>query len=113
MLSYKRQTLRKDKEYEGFLWEKVKERERFYSFENALKSCRTRIIAEVKKASPSAGLIREVSPREQAKLYWEGGAVAISVLTEDKHFKGSLEDLWEVRQNCPLPLLRKDFIFDP
>lgn len=113
MLSYKRQTLRKDKEYEEFLWEKVKKRERFYSFEDALKSCRTRIIAEVKKASPSVGLIKEVSPKEQAKLYWEGGAVAISVLTEDKYFKGSLEDLWEVRQECPLPLLRKDFIFDP
>ncbi len=112
MLSYKRQTLRRDKEYERFLWEKVKYREKVYSLEKALKSCRTRIIAEVKKASPSAGLIKEVSPKEQARLYQEGGAVAISVLTEDKYFKGSLEDLQEVRQECSLPLLRKDFIFD-
>ncbi len=93
--------------------EKIKERKKFFSLEEALKSCRTRIIAEVKKASPSAGLIKEVSPSQQAKLYQEGGAVAISVLTEDKFFNGSLKDLEEVRNAVALPVLRKDFIFDP
>ena len=93
--------------------EEQSEREKFYSFEGALRSCRTRIIAEVKKASPSAGLIKEVSPREQAQLYQEGGAVAISVLTEDRFFRGSLEDLKKVREGVCLPILRKDFIFDP
>ena len=113
VLLHKKRTLRKDGDYIDLLQEKIKRRDRFFSFERVLKSCRTRIIAEVKKASPSAGLIKEVSPSEQAKLYQEGGAVAISVLTEDKFFNGSLEDLEEVRNTVSLPLLRKDFIFDP
>ena len=93
--------------------ERIRRRDRFFSLEKALKNCRTRIIAEVKKASPSAGLIKKVSPAEQAKLYQEGGASAISVLTEDKFFSGSLEDLEEVRKAVSIPVLRKDFIFDP
>lgn len=71
------------------------------------------IIAEIKRASPSKGLIRErVAPRELARAYEAGGASAISVLTEEDHFRGSLEDLREVRAAVALPLLRKDFIFD-
>ncbi|WP_448587663.1 indole-3-glycerol phosphate synthase TrpC [Thermocrinis sp.] len=112
VLLHKRETLRKDRDYINFLLEEEKKRESFFPLRNALRNCRTRIIAEVKKASPSAGLIREVDPKEQAKLYQEGGAVAISVLTEDKFFNGSLEDLREVRGAVSLPVLRKDFIFD-
>ncbi|HIQ48268.1 MAG TPA: indole-3-glycerol phosphate synthase TrpC, partial [Aquifex aeolicus] len=74
--------------------------------------CRTKIIAEVKKASPSEGNIKEVNPEEQAKLYERAGAIAISVLTDFNYFKGSLEDLKKVRNTVKLPLLRKDFTVD-
>jgi indole-3-glycerol phosphate synthase len=75
---------------------------------------RINIIAEFKKASPSKGVINDgVGPGEMAKRYEAGGACAISVLTEEDHFKGSLDDLRAVRAAVELPLLRKDFIFDP
>ncbi len=72
------------------------------------------VIAEVKKASPSKGLLREdFRPAEIARGYEKAGAVAISVLTEDDFFLGSLSHLEEVRAAVDTPLLRKDFIFDP
>lgn len=75
---------------------------------------RFNIIAEFKKASPSKGMINdEVDPGETAKQYEAGGAAAISVLTEEDHFKGSLDDLRAVREVVNIPILRKDFIFDP
>ncbi|HEY0077506.1 MAG TPA: indole-3-glycerol phosphate synthase TrpC [Pyrinomonadaceae bacterium] len=74
---------------------------------------RVHIIAEIKRASPSKGTVREtVVPSELARAYAGGGAAAISILTEEDHFRGSLADLSEVRQMVALPLLRKDFIFD-
>ncbi|MCS6875919.1 MAG: indole-3-glycerol phosphate synthase TrpC [Aquificaceae bacterium] len=89
------------------------EREGIFPFEKMLSSCKTRIIAEVKKASPSEGHIKDVLPLEQARLYQEAGAVAISVLTDTKFFGGSLQDLSDVRKGVNLPLLRKDFIIHP
>ncbi len=74
---------------------------------------RFNIIAEVKRASPSLGMIRDdAEPAVIARRYEAGGAAAISVLTEEDRFRGSLEDLREVRRAVRLPLLRKDFIFD-
>lgn len=74
---------------------------------------RINIIAEFKKASPSKGVINAgVDPAHVARQYQSGGAVAISVLTEEDHFKGSLDDLRAVRAAVDLPILRKDFIFD-
>jgi len=71
------------------------------------------IIAEVKKASPSKGIIREdFDPLALAKLYAASGAAAISVLTEKKFFQGSLDYLQNIRRHVTLPLLRKDFVFD-
>src|SRR6267143_7233488 len=71
------------------------------------------VIAEIKKASPSAGVIAEsFDPIEIAKNYERGGANAISVLTDTKFFQGKLQDLADVRRAVSAPLLRKDFILD-
>jgi len=80
---------------------------------SALKGDHIRLIAEVKKASPSRGLLSpKLNPTELAQTYAEGGAVAISVLTEENYFMGRIEDLAEIKEVVGLPLLRKDFIFD-
>jgi len=72
-----------------------------------------RLIAEVKKASPSKGIIREdFDPVKIAGTYEESGASCISVLTEKNYFQGSLEYLGSIRNHVDLPLLRKDFIID-
>jgi len=72
------------------------------------------VIAEVKKASPSAGLIREdFDPANIARIYQECGADAISVLTDEKYFQGKLEYIDQVKQAVSLPVLRKDFMVAP
>ena len=73
-----------------------------------------RIIAEVKKASPSKGILcQQFDPVAIARAYGDGGAAAVSVLTEKNYFQGSLEYLRAIKEAIPLPVLRKDFIFDP
>jgi len=72
-----------------------------------------RIIAEFKRASPSKGVINDLmGPAETAVAYQDGGAAAISVLTEEDHFAGSIEELKQVRLAVDLPILRKDFVID-
>src|SRR6186713_777508 len=72
------------------------------------------VIAEVKRASPSAGAIAiDADPVLQATAYDTGGAAVISVLTEPTHFGGSMEDLRAVRAAVEHPVLRKDFLIDP
>ena len=79
-------------------------------FMASLKQEGIRIISEVKKASPSKGIIREdFSPLEIADIYASSGAAAISVLTDEKFFMGSLDYLRGIRERVSVPLLRKDF----
>lgn len=77
-------------------------------------AARVKIIAEVKRASPSRGALAEIpDPAHQAALYEQGGASAISVLTEERRFGGSLADLEAVTARVGIPVLRKDFIATP
>ncbi len=81
------------------------------SFRDALEGPAVALIAEVKRRSPSAGSIREdLDPASRAEHYADGGAAAISVLTDGPHFGGSLDDLRAVVARVGVPVLRKDFI---
>ena len=84
-----------------------------HKLRNALRNDGINIIAEFKRRSPSKGIIREgANPIEIARAYQAGGAVAMSVLTEEDYFAGSLDDLRAVKSAVNLPVLRKDFIVD-
>ncbi len=81
---------------------------------SVLKRDHIRLIAEVKRASPSRGVLHpNLNPVQLAETYVEGGAAAISVLTEADYFKGHIDYLEAIRQEVQLPLLRKDFVFEP
>ena len=86
------------------------------NFSGALMGDQIRLIAEIKKASPSKGiLVDKFNPTYFAEIYARNGSAAISVLT-DSHFQGSLQNLADVKKavyNFRIPVLRKDFIFDP
>ena len=90
-------------------------RKDFRDFKSAVvRKDRIRVIAEVKKASPSAGVIQpDFDPVQIAYQYQDGGANAISVLTDEKFFQGHIEYLERIRLAVNLPLLRKEFIIDP
>ena len=81
-------------------------------FAAALETPGLSVISEIKRASPSAGFIREADPAEWGTRYEREGASCLSVLTEPERFKGSLEDLDAARGNTTLPVIRKDFTVD-
>jgi len=98
----------------GRLKERIAQQKPPLDFALALKGNHIRLIAEVKQASPSRGMFSpNLNPTELAQTYAEGGAAAISVLTEANYFQGSIDHLAAIREVVKLPLLRKDFIFDP
>lgn len=96
------------------LYSLIEQRVEYRSLSSALRhSPAPRIIAEVKRASPSAGLLRSsFDPAALAQSYVSGGAAAISVLTEPHYFQGSMADLKAVRRCVSVPVLRKDFMVD-
>ena len=81
-------------------------------FAGALSAPGLSVISEIKRASPSAGFIREADPAQWGALYEKEGASSLSVLTEPERFKGSLEDLDAARDATALPVIRKDFTVD-
>ena len=87
--------------------------EDYLNFKNKLKKNKVSVIAEIKKASPSAGIIVEnYDPKLIAKQYFNSGADCLSVLTEENYFKGKLEDIFEIKKEVKLPILCKDFMID-
>jgi indole-3-glycerol phosphate synthase len=82
-------------------------------FESALKDSKLAVISEIKKASPSAGIINKYfQPDKIADSYMKGNANAVSILTDKEYFKGSIEYIKQLREIIKVPILRKDFIID-
>ena len=86
----------------------------YLNFKDKLKKNQISVIAEIKKASPSAGVIVEnYDPKTIGKQYLDSGASCLSILTEENYFKGKLEHIDEVKREVKLPVLCKDFFIDP
>lgn len=119
IISYKKLEVEKNKN--SLLVEKLKkvhirhEKNRFSkTIKLKIDKKQIALIAEVKKASPSKGIIREnFNHLEIAKAYERGGASCLSVLTDEKYFQGNLKFIKEIKKEVSLPILRKDFIIDP
>ena len=96
------------------LKKKISSYKNYLNFKDKLKSNEVSVIAEIKKASPSAGVIVEnYEPKSIAKQYLSSGASCLSILTEENYFKGRLEHINEVKKEVKLPVLCKDFFIDP
>ena len=119
IVSYKRLEVEKNKDKLPI--EKLKKAKRTHPENQFVKTIKLKtdkkqiaLIAEVKKASPSKGIIREnFNHIEIARSYEKGGASCLSVLTDEKYFKGNLKFISEIKKEVNLPVLRKDFIIDP
>lgn len=100
--------------HEGALRRSAHARDAPPSLVTALRTGQVTVIAEVKRRSPSAGVIRgDLDAVAQARAYVAGGAVAVSVLTEERQFGGAITDLRAVADAVAVPVLRKDFLVDP
>jgi indole-3-glycerol phosphate synthase len=94
--------------------EVAKLKEKKISLKDSFQKGKLTLIAEIKKASPSKGIIStNFDPQRQLELYMKASADAISILTDEKYFQGSTNILKELRTKTNLPILRKDFIIDP
>ena len=115
IIAHKREEVQRLEPLADELRKRALERNEFRNFRQILfQTGVTTIIAEVKKASPSAGIIsHSFDPVGQAREYERGGANALSVLTDEKFFQGQLAYLQDVRNQVDLPILRKDFTVSP
>ena len=116
ILAHKRQEIAAIKKNDAVLWrERAAAAPQPKDFLASLRACpQAPIIAEIKRRSPSNGDIRpDVSLTKQALSYQQAGAAAISVLTDEVFFGGSLQDIIQLRPLMDIPILRKDFIIDP
>ena len=120
ILSVKKEEVAMQRQFrsESDLLREAQARKDVRGFANALREKirqkKTAVIAEVKKASPSKGIIREnFNPSDIAHTYAAHGATCLSVLTDVQFFQGSTDYLRQARAACPLPVLRKDFMIDP
>jgi len=99
----------------NFLDNKIKNLDCFYDFKDTLKKNeKISLITEIKKASPSAGvLVNNFKHLDIAKMYVDSGATCLSVLTEEEHFLGKFEYIEDIKKNYKIPILAKDFFIDP
>ena len=96
------------------LKKKISNYNNFLNFKDKLKKNKVSVIAEIKKASPSAGvIIEDYNPVQIAQQYYNSGADCLSVLTEENYFKGKLEDIDKIKKQIKLPVLCKDFFIEP
>lgn len=97
-----------------YLNKKISSYKKYLDFKAKLMEKKVSVIAEIKKASPSAGIIiQNYDPKIIAKQYLDSGATCLSVLTEEKHFQGQLKHIKEIKTDVKLPVLCKDFFIDP
>ena len=98
-----------------FLEKKIKNLNFFYDFKEAIENNKkVSLISEIKKASPSAGiLVRNFNHLDIAKIFIENGSTCLSVLTEEKHFLGKLDYITDIKNKFKVPVLAKDFFIDP
>ena len=99
----------------SFLEDKIKTINTFFNFKEAINNNRkVSLISEIKKASPSAGiLVKDFNHLDIAKIYVDNGATCLSVLTEEKNFFGKLDYIKDIKNNFKIPVLAKDFFIDP
>jgi len=116
IISYKKKRIAQKKEKIPLakLRERIAQLPSARDFKRAISSPgKINLICEIKRASPSSGLIcKDFQPKEIAQTYERNGAAAISVLTEEKYFQGNILHLFSVKESVKIPLLRKDFIID-
>ena len=98
-----------------FLEKKIKDLKFFYDFKEAIENNKkVSLISEIKKASPSAGiLVKNFNHLDIAKIFIENGSTCLSVLTEEKHFLGKLDYITDIKNKFKIPVLAKDFFIDP
>ena len=98
-----------------FLEKKIKNLNFFYDFKEAIENNKkVSLISEIKKASPSAGiLVKNFNHLDIAKIFIENGSTCLSVLTEEKHFLGKLDYITDIKNKFQIPILAKDFFIDP
>jgi indole-3-glycerol phosphate synthase len=113
IVDHKRAALARQTSTRAALERRAADRRSVRDFRKALTSRSPAILAEIKKASPSKGILAgKFDPASIAKMYAEGGAAALSVLTDEEFFQGALADLEAARTAVALPVLRKDFTID-